>query len=95
MLTTEVVAAFLIGVVVGLVVLGWWLWPVQWTNADLADLKPAQKQSYLSAVADSFNVTNDAVQARARLDSLKHSGETDKDLSNPFGSGHQGTGCIG
>lgn len=80
-LTKEVVAAFLLGVVLGLVVLGWWLWPVQWTNADLADLKPAQKLAYLSAIADSFNVTNDAVQARARLDALKHPGETDKSLT--------------
>ncbi len=81
-LTTQVVAAFLLGLVVGLVVLGWWVWPVQWTNADPADLKPAHKQAYLVTIADSYNVTNDTAQARSSLDALKRPGETDSGLAS-------------
>jgi len=37
--TPAVLIAFVFGVFLGLVVLGWWLWPVKWTNTDPADLK--------------------------------------------------------
>jgi len=79
--TVEVVIAFVLGVVLGLIVLGWWLWPVQWINADPADLKESYKESYLQMVADSYALTGNAEVARARLEVLKAPGEKDANLS--------------
>lgn len=77
----EVVIAFVLGVVLGLVGLGWWLWPVQWTSADPADLKPDHKASYLLVIADSYALTGNVELARGRLEVLKGPGESDADLS--------------
>lgn len=62
--------AFLVGVIMGLVVLGWWLWPVQWTSASPADLQEAWQRTYLSMVADSYTLTGDALLARERIEAL-------------------------
>jgi len=75
------VVAFLLGTVVGLVVLGWWLWPVQWTNADPADLRPSHKDAYIQLVADSYAVTNNRDAALAEIQALKAPGEQDASLS--------------
>jgi len=48
--------AFLVGVAVGLVVLGWWLWPVQWYNAIPSSLSPQYQQAYLNNSANSYAV---------------------------------------
>ena len=34
------IISFVVGLLIGLVVLGWWLWPVQWTDAGPSDLRP-------------------------------------------------------
>jgi len=80
-LTKEVVLAFLLGAFVGLVVLGWWLWPVQWTNADPSDLRSNHKDAYLQTVADSYALTRDTATARARLQSVLAPGEGDRELA--------------
>jgi hypothetical protein len=80
-LTREVVVAFLLGAVVGLVVLGWWLWPVEWTNADPNDLRDSHQASYFQTIADSYALTGDADLARARLESLRAPSETDSELA--------------
>jgi len=43
--------AFLMGAAVGLIVLGWWLWPVQWTQAKPASLSndPQNNKGYMQA----------------------------------------------
>lgn len=69
--TAELVAVFVAGVLIGLVVLGWWLLPVQWTNADPSDLRPAEKETYVQMIADSYSVTGDVGVARGRLAVLK------------------------
>ncbi len=79
--TREVVFAFLLGVIVGLFVLGWWLWPVGWTDADPADLRQRHKEDYLQMIADSYALTGDVEAAHARLELLKTPGEDDTDLA--------------
>lgn len=64
------VAGFVLGLVIGLPILGWWLWPVQWTDAGLKDLSLAAKVEYASTVADSFSVTGDIAKANERLTKL-------------------------
>ncbi len=75
------VVAFLLGAIVGLVALGWWLWPVQWTNADPADLRPSHKDAYIQLIADSYAVTNDRDAALSEMQALKAPGEQDVTLS--------------
>jgi len=45
---------FIIGLFIGLVVLGWGLWPVQWTNADPSSLRSDLQEDYLRMTIDSF-----------------------------------------
>lgn len=79
--TPEVLTAFVLGLVLGLVVLGWWLWPVQWINADPVDLRTSHRDTYLQMIADSFALNGNNELARARLEGLKKPGQKDVDLS--------------
>ncbi|MBC7233164.1 MAG: hypothetical protein H5T68_08005 [Chloroflexi bacterium] len=81
-ITTEVAIAFVLGLGIGLVVLGWWLWPVKWTSADLADLRPVHKETYLEMVAESYELTGNTEVARSRLEALKGPGQDEADLSS-------------
>jgi hypothetical protein len=56
-----------IGCVIGWMVLGWIVFPVTWTNADPYDLRPEQKEVYVSLVADSYSVNSDEELVRTRL----------------------------
>ncbi len=80
-LKKPVVAAalgFVVGLFIGLVLLGWGLWPVQWTNAAPSSLRPDLQEDYLRMTIDSFvrngngilsTTENDAL-ARQRYDAL-------------------------
>jgi hypothetical protein len=48
------VAGIIVGLFIGLVVLGWGLWPVQWTNASPTSLRPDLQDDYLRMTIDSF-----------------------------------------
>ena len=48
------VLGFVVGLFIGLVVLGWGLWPVQWTNADPSSLRSDLQEDYLRMTIDSF-----------------------------------------
>ncbi len=52
---------FIVGLFIGLVVLGWGLTPVQWTNADPSSLRPDLQDDYLRMTIDSYirNPVND------------------------------------
>lgn len=63
------VIGFLVGLLIGWWVIGWWLWPVTWTNALPVDLKAAERDQYLLMVAESYSVTRNAELARSRLSS--------------------------
>ncbi|MCP4362829.1 MAG: hypothetical protein GY796_32905 [Chloroflexi bacterium] len=52
-----VILAFIIGWIVGLVVFGWWLWPVQWTDAPPDALSPQYKATYINTTAVSYAQT--------------------------------------
>ncbi len=62
-----VALAFIIGLVVGWLVLGWVLFPVAYTNADPWDLNPAAKAMWVTTVADAFSANHDVNLARQRL----------------------------
>lgn len=63
--------AFLIGMAVGLIVLGWWLWPIQWSQAKPASLSndPANNrvymQSYLNFAATTYGTGSMSLEQTA------------------------------
>ncbi len=66
---------FVVGLVIGLVVLGWGLWPVVWTDASPEQLRAADLQpDYLRMAIDSFARTANAEEARSRYQGLGAAG---------------------
>ena len=59
--------AFVVGLLIGWLVIGWGLWPVTWTNALVQDLRPDLRNQYIAMVADSYAQTGNLDQARGRL----------------------------
>lgn len=62
------VLAFAVGLVLGWVVIGWWLWPVRWTNSEPWHMRPEYQRTYVALVAESYQQTGDVAQARGALD---------------------------
>jgi hypothetical protein len=56
--------AFIVGMIIGLVVLGWGIWPVQWTDATPGQLAPQYQEAYVKMVSDlyAFNGNVETVQ---------------------------------
>lgn len=59
---------FLAGLLIGWLVLGWWLWPVQWTNALPWHLQSSYQERYLELVAETFWYSKDIRDARQALE---------------------------
>ncbi len=62
-----------VGIVVGLLAglfVGWVLWPVQYTDTDISDLKPAYQDEYILMVGAAYVASGDLEQAQARLTRL-------------------------
>jgi hypothetical protein len=67
---TAGILGLVLGLIIGLPVLGWGLWPVQWKDADASYLRQDLKAQYLCMIVDSYKVNKDASLAAARLDSM-------------------------
>lgn len=61
------IISFVVGLLIGLIVLGWWLWPVQWTDAGPSDLRPEYQEIYLRMAIDSYTLNQDAAAAQQRI----------------------------
>lgn len=66
--------AFVVGLFIGLVVLGWWLWPVKWTDAAPAHLRADYQEDYLRMAIDSFELRGDVGLAQRRFQALGEAG---------------------
>lgn len=64
------VISFIVGLFIGLVVLGWGLWPVEWTDANPSHLSPEFQEIYLRMAIDSYAVNQDAAAAMQRIDEV-------------------------
>ena len=64
------IIVFAVGLAIGLVVLGWWLWPVQWENGTLEVVNPTLQEDYLRAAIDSYSVNADQNLATNRYNNL-------------------------
>jgi hypothetical protein len=58
------------GLVIGLVVLGWWIWPVQWTDATPNELSYEWKVEFLRASIGSYGYNGNTTEAQERYASL-------------------------
>jgi len=65
------VLGFVVGLFIGLVVLGWWLFPIEWKDAAARDLREDAKVDYLRMAIDSYILRKDALQAKMRWDELQ------------------------
>jgi hypothetical protein len=68
------IAAFIAGLFIGLVILGWWLWPVQWYDASPSDLRPDAQQDYVCMMIDSYSVNQNGSLAVRRYAELGDDG---------------------
>lgn len=66
----QLILTFVGGLIVGLLVLGWWLFPVSWEDAAPSALRADFRADYLRAAIDSYSVRPDDTLARQRLDAL-------------------------
>jgi hypothetical protein len=60
------IGAAVVGLLLGLAT-GWWLWPVQWTNATPAHLRSDFQEAYILLVAEDYAETGNLERARDRL----------------------------
>jgi len=78
------IISFLIGLLVGLVVLGWWLWPVEWKDAAPVDLHQDYRQVYLEAVADLYEADPGADLNRLLGDASWNREKLERDLKQAY-----------
>lgn len=57
-----VILAFIIGWIIGLVIFGWYVWPVEWTDAPPDGLAPQYKANIIDVTAVAYSATNNNQQ---------------------------------
>ncbi len=67
--TVAAVLGLIGGLIIGLTI-GWWLWPVEWTNTTPELLRPDLQEDYLRMAIDSFRMNGDPNLAVRRWDEL-------------------------
>jgi len=63
------IAGIVLGLALGILV-GWWLWPVTYTNTSPTALRTDYRDDYILMTAAAFEVDHDVDNARARLEHL-------------------------
>lgn len=63
----SLIVVFIVGLVIGLVVLGWGLFPVQWAEATPDALSQTYQDYYVRAVADAFSFDNNTQKVQEAL----------------------------
>jgi hypothetical protein len=58
---------FVGGLLLGWIGIGWWLWPVQWTNSNPWQLAPQHQRTFVSLVAEEYGRTSDVSRAKQAL----------------------------
>lgn len=69
----QLAIAFIVGLLIGLVALGWWLFPVQWENASVQELRADLQEDYMRMLIDSYNLRQDDEVANRRITELGES----------------------
>lgn len=63
--------ALVVGLIIGIFILGYWLWPVDWYDSAVSQLRPDLKEEWLRLAIDSYAVNPDANLAVARYKQLE------------------------
>ncbi len=58
----------ILGIIIGLPILGWWVFPVEWYDADPFDLRQRYQEAYISMLADSYTLNTNVALARQRVE---------------------------
>jgi len=74
------VIGLVVGLIIGLPILGWWVFPVEWYDADPFDMRQSYQEAYISMLADSYTLNTNVALARQRVE-----GWDPKDLGQVFG----------
>lgn len=61
------IIAFIAGLIIGLVVLGWWLWPVEYVGAGIGDLTEESQALVLQSAANAYAVDRDGARVQNLL----------------------------
>ncbi len=69
------IAGLVIGAIFGLVVLGWWIWPVQWVNATPEHLSYEWKTEFLRMSIGSFGLTGGVASAQEQYSAVGEDAE--------------------
>lgn len=72
---TAGIIGLVLGIIIGLVVLGWWLFPVQWTDAIPEDLSGTWKAEYLRMAIEANQASPNPAQAQMRYQALGDSAD--------------------
>jgi hypothetical protein len=59
--------AFVVGLLMGWLIIGWWLWPVEWANSGPWRLRSDYQQAYIRLLADDYGRTGDIERVRQAL----------------------------
>lgn len=62
------VIGLVVGLIIGLPVLGWWVFPVEWYDADPFDLRQGHKEAYVSMLADSYTLNPNVAMVKQRVE---------------------------
>ncbi|OGO26174.1 MAG: hypothetical protein A2136_08390 [Chloroflexi bacterium RBG_16_54_11] len=68
------ILGLVVGLILGLVVLGWGLWPVRWYNAAPGNLHPGYQDYWVRMAIISYGNTGDAATAKVEFDALGDAG---------------------
>ena len=69
------IGGLIVGLVLGWFVIGWGIWPVEWTDALPEHLNAQEKEEYLRMAIDSYAIDQNPVDAQQRYQSLKPGAE--------------------
>jgi hypothetical protein len=58
---------FVVGLLLGWMVIGWWLWPVQWANSEPWHLRSKHQRTFVRLVAEDYWQTSDIYRVREAL----------------------------
>ena len=58
---------FIAGLLLGWFVLGWWLFPIEYTQVYPNELRPDARNEYFQMVAEGYSLTGDRIRAAQRL----------------------------
>ena len=81
------VAALIIGIILGLVVLGWGIWPLEWVDASPADLQVDFQRDYLCMTIDSYIKNQDLGLVQLRWNSMGENASAVLDSLTPAACG--------